>query len=301
MNKKIQRNFIIGDNWLYFKIYTGTKTADSILIEIIKPIAASLFEEKIIDKWFFIRYGDPKHHLRVRFHSNNTNNIGIVISKFLPYFKDLTNQDLIWKIQIDTYQREIERYGENTIEISESIFFYDSILIVNALDIIGREDEELRWLFALRVIDNLLNNFKYTIDDKLFLIENLKKGLGSEFGTNKDLNKQIDFKYRNYRYIIDEIITLEDDENSEYYKIINIIANFNINIIPLVNTILNYNHSNKLMLDLNKLLSSYIHMSMVRLFKSKNRMHEMVIYDFLFRYYKSNKARNVGNNLLQAK
>lgn len=298
MTKNIQRNFIIGDNWLYYKIYTGTKTADTILIEIINPIANALIEDNIIDKWFFIRYGDPKHHLRIRFHCIDKNNLGIVMSKLLPYFNDLISQDLIWKIQTDNYKRELERYGENSIELSESLFFYDSLLIVSALEIIGGEDDELRWLFALRNIDNLLNNFKYAIDDKLNLLEQLKIGLGSEFGMNKDLNKQIDFKYRNFRYKIEEIITLKDGGISEYSKIINVLENFNNGINPIVETILYYKHSNLLTLDLNNLLSSYIHMSMVRLFKSKNRLHEMIIYDFLYRYYKSYKARNMNKKSL---
>ena len=36
---------------------------------------------------------------------------------------------------------------------------------------------------------------------------------------------------------------------------------------------------------------SIIHMTMNRLFRSKNRLYEMVIYDFLFRYYQSALAR----------
>ena len=43
--------------------------------------------------------------------------------------------------------------------------------------------------------------------------------------------------------------------------------------------------------SLNDLMGSYIHMLMNRLFKSKQRVHEMVMYDFLFRYYKSEIAK----------
>lgn len=294
MTNKVQRNFITGDHWLYYKIYTGTKTADSILIEIINTLAKDLIQENIIDKWFFIRYGDPKHHLRVRFHCIDKSNLGIIMSRLLPHFNDLTSQDLIWKLQTDTYQREIERYGENTIELSESLFFHDSVLIVTALEIIGGEDDELRWLFALRNIDNLLNTFEYSLDSKLILFEHLKTGFGKEFDMNKDLNKQIDLKYRNYRSQIEEIMTLKQNQDSEYDEIISVLEDFNKDIKSLANTVLKYNNSNLLQVTLNNLLISYIHMSMVRLFKSKNRMHEMIIYNFLYRYYKSYKARSTN-------
>ena len=47
----------------------------------------------------------------------------------------LLEQDVIWKIQTETYQREIERYGENTIENSETLFWHDSELILKYLDL----------------------------------------------------------------------------------------------------------------------------------------------------------------------
>ena len=74
----MQKNFILGDEWLYYKIYTGAKTADNILIDVIKPIAQTLFDEQVIDKWFFIRYSDPDFHIRVRFHCVDISKIGIV-------------------------------------------------------------------------------------------------------------------------------------------------------------------------------------------------------------------------------
>ncbi|MFK7749084.1 MAG: lantibiotic dehydratase C-terminal domain-containing protein, partial [Kordia sp.] len=51
-----------------------------------------------------------------------------------------------------------------------------------------------------------------------------------------------------------------------------------------------------LMMPINDLMGSYMHMLMNRLFKSKNRIHEMVCYDFLYRYYKSMIARKKHMN-----
>jgi hypothetical protein len=41
-----------------------------------------------------------------------------------------------------------------------------------------------------------------------------------------------------------------------------------------------------------ELLASYIHMMLNRIMTDQPRMHELVIYDFLARYYKSMIARN---------
>ena len=77
----MKRSFMPGDEWLYFKIYTGTKTADAILTNIIKPITEKLIKNNIIDQWFFIRYNDPKNHLRIRFHFNKQNSILQIFSE----------------------------------------------------------------------------------------------------------------------------------------------------------------------------------------------------------------------------
>ena len=117
MEQTTQRNFILGDHWLFFKIYTGYKTSDKILTEVIKPVATSLQKANVISQWFYIRYADPQHHIRVRFYLPDPAKIGLVIQQLRPYFQHFMNEDLIWKVQTDTYEREIERYGVNTIEL----------------------------------------------------------------------------------------------------------------------------------------------------------------------------------------
>lgn len=293
MNTKVQRSFVIGDNWLYYKIYAGPKTSDNILTDIIKPIAESLIQDNIIDKWFFIRYADPKHHIRLRFHHNNQENVEKIINSLQPYLTKFLNQELIWKIQMDTYTRELERYGTNTIECAETLFFYDSEAIVNFLDLIeGNEGEELRWLFGLRMIDVLLGCFQCTLKNKCILLERLKTGFGNEFGMNRFLKKQLDNKYRREYNKIERFLFFQPKDSPEYKPIYDILFRYEYNVIPIAEKILIHQSSGTLQRELPDLLASYIHMTLNRLFKSKNRVHEMVCYDFLYRYYKSALARN---------
>ncbi|MGY3791901.1 thiopeptide-type bacteriocin biosynthesis protein [Aquimarina sp. 433] len=279
----VQRAFIIGSEWLYYKIYTGPKTSDLILTEIIKPIASQLLEQDVIDKWFFIRYNDPKHHIRVRFHYNEPENVAAVINALYAGLKEFSDEDLIWKIQLDTYQREIERYGVDTMVASEELFFLDSKMIVDFLDLIdGDEGEELRWLFGIRAIDQLLADFGYDEDQKLVLMERLKTGFGAEFGMNKNLKKQMDKKFRNEQEKIKNFLRLSKEATPEYIPILDLLEEKTNKSKALVESI-------KSKVDtsiLDDRMSSYIHMFMNRLFRSKNRLHEMVLYDLLYRNYK---------------
>lgn len=138
-----------GSQWLYFKLYTGPKTADNLLREKIKPFVALLRKKGLIEKWFFIRYNDPDFHLRLRFyHSSNLDFYKIIIGLFHSYFKNTFQ-----KIQIDTYQPEYTRYPD--LDEAERVFELDSDSILEKLD----SNEELyRIETSLKTINSMLHS-----------------------------------------------------------------------------------------------------------------------------------------------
>lgn len=278
-----QRTFIPGDSWVYYKIYTGTKTSDIVLTEAIKPITEELFQKGHIDQWFFIRYADPKHHIRVRFHYKDEDAIGVIMKTVYAHLHAFAKADLIWKIQVDTYNREIERYGEEHIEAAEQLFSHESDMIVNFLDMVdGEEGEELRWLFAIRALDTMLVDFDYSEDQKLAFMERLKTGFGQEFGMNKFLKKQLDEKFRSKREKITFFIDFKVEDRPEYQPLLELLA-YKSEKSKTTITELKKSASNE---RIDTYLGSYAHMLMNRMFRSKNRLHEMVVYDLLYRHYK---------------
>ncbi len=287
----IKRIYIPGDEWLYYKIYCGSKTADEILTDVILPATIHLNKNGIIDGWFFIRYSDPDLHLRVRFHFNDILAIVEIMNIINHYIKPFIEYDKVWKVMCDTYQREIERYHIKAIELGEQLFCADSQMIINFLDIIdGDEGEKIRWMFSFISIDNLLTNFGFMQEKKLKLMEKIKNGFAQEFGMNKYLKLQLDKKFRQHRSDIEDIMSIKKENAGE--------------LLPLLQLLEDRAKTNKQLADklkqlstieptvsIDELLPSYIHMLMNRLFRSKQRIHEMVVYDFLWRYYKSEIAK----------
>jgi len=76
------RTFIPGSEWVYFKLYTGTKTADSILKNELYGYVSKMLKNGIIDKWFFIRYADPDFHVRLRLHLKESRDFTCVFNQF---------------------------------------------------------------------------------------------------------------------------------------------------------------------------------------------------------------------------
>lgn len=288
----VKRTFLIGDEWLYYKFYSGPKTADLILTDLIKPLTEQLLSGEIIDRWFFIRYSDPKLHTRVRFHIPDPRQLGAVIQAVNSVTTSFIEQNLIWKVQVDTYQREIERYGTVSMELGEEQFFYDSKMIVDMVSMIeGDEGERLRWLFALRTVDALLNDFHYDAQMKYDWVTTMRENFGREHNMNRALKMQMEKKFRADRNAIKEFLDRKEDEKSEYLPLFQLIDQKSEAVKPLVKAVLEIENKKMLGMPLMDLLSSYSHMTINRLFKSKQRTHELVVYDFLHRYYKSEIAR----------
>jgi thiopeptide-type bacteriocin biosynthesis protein len=217
----IQRDFILGDPWIYLKLYTGVKIADSILIEIINPLLAELKEEQFISKWFFIRYSDPEFHLRIRLCLSNNQKLTNLINRLNSAVKPYIESRLISGFQSDIYTRELERYGHKTIEDSESIFFHDSQATLQMLSYIeGDEGENHRWHFACLSLDYLLNDFGFSETEKLQLLDNLQTGFGMEFGMNTHLKVQLDYKFRQERQKMRSYLLHEDIFYNPFYQIL---------------------------------------------------------------------------------
>ncbi len=287
-NIEVKREFTPGSKWVYLKYYCGTNTADNLLSDIIKPIADKFLKEQIIDKWFFIRYRDEDEHLRVRFHITNTKYLSEVMQTNSGYTQKYIDQGLIWKVQTDTYIREIERYGAATMELSEQLFFYDSEAISIFLSSIDETtDTNIRWLWGIKAIDTLMNCFGLELEDKKKLMEQLKIAFANEFKLEKPSKLQVDKNYRKYSKQICSALDNNLEENP-LYSYLNIIEDYQINILKIApNIILRTSNSS----DLWSYLKSYIHMHINRLLKSSQRLNEMVIYDYIYRYYRSLMAR----------
>jgi len=286
----MKRSFILGDEWLYYKLYCGKRTAELILVDCIKPLTESLVVDGLIDQWFFIRYADPKPHIRIRFHCNQISKLGTIIDTIHKSIATYVENDLIWKVQTDTYNREIERYGELTMIGSEDMFFYDSSTSINALNLI--EDEELLFLFVLKSIDALLSVFEYDLKAKISFSKVNLTSFRKEFKADKNLSKQLNIKYQKLRPKVEWFMALK--ESSDYDALLKLITTKNRKIETIKTPILDLYKNNKLEVSLVHLLSSYIHMMVNRQFRDKQRLFELVCYDCLFRYYNSQFAKQLN-------
>lgn len=288
----MRRFFLPGSEWLYFKIYTGYKTGDTILIHKILPIISQLSALKLIDKWFFIRYSDPNFHIRLRFRVNDVLYYNQIFNLVSTTFEKTVDDGLISKIQCDSYNRELERYGDELIEITETFFCIDSDYILQLLKASSEslDPEKTRWCVSLRLIDDILIAFDFSLQNKRDFMLELSENFKKEFGfIAHTYTKQLNDKYRAYKTIIDNCF-VKDSSIIEYEVILKQrIDNLKL---PAKQIIKGYSDKD---INPNEHINSLIHMTMNRLFRSSNRIYEMIIYDFLSRHYKSQCVRGCNS------
>lgn len=293
-NDKIERQFLPGSEWLYYKIYTGIKTADEILVDCFS-ILKELVEKKAIDHYFFIRYSDPKFHIRLRLHLLNKSMFNEVLEHLNEKWSSLINEKRIWRVQIDTYSREIERYGSEII-YSEMAFAINSSAVCKILDKINEHDlNKYRWLICMTGVDKLLGDSGYTsIEDKLKIMTVLKDNFGQEFkiDQNKNLREYIKDKYRAESSRINHFLEIKSDSTvPAYIKYVlrEIFGKQSEDLSPVILLIKENSLSDNHFSDI---IMSHIHMFINRFLSTSHRKQEFILYSFLYKFYLSEHEKS---------
>lgn len=140
-----ENRFVIpGSNWLYYKLYCGKNLQDEILTSSIFDLIQDSEKEGLFRSWFFIKYGDPFPHLRIRFNGDAAALQNGLNPRFLQLARELFENGISPKVVIDTYDREVERYGGlEAMELAEQLFAADSRAAVRLLALESEEEFSL--------------------------------------------------------------------------------------------------------------------------------------------------------------
>jgi thiopeptide-type bacteriocin biosynthesis protein len=284
--------------WYYAKVYCGETVADRLLAEEIGPLSASLEQSGAIVRWFFVRYVDRHHHLRVRFLVSDARAdeaAGALTARLAP----AVAHELVWKIVPDVYEPEVERYGAATMATAERLFHHDSAMVAQAVRLIRASgDEHLRWQFGLAAIDRRLDGFGYGLADRARLLDTLATGFLPEFGEPGAVRQRIDRKARELRGAIDAALDTAPDPAPDRRHGNEALAT----LLPLIDThtaatagdreeLLRLSRAGTLEVPLEMLVASHLHMFCNRLFPTRQRLHELVLYLFLARHIRGRLAR----------
>ncbi len=290
----LKRTFPPGSEWLYFKLYTGTATADHLLRDVLASVLREIAASNSVDRWFFIRYGDPDWHLRVRIHGDPNGLYSDALPKLQSVANSLLADESLWRVQLDTYEREVERYGgAEGMELAERFFHVDSEAVLEILELLDQGDEGLneRWRLALRGIDVLLSDLGFDLETKLNVMKEARDRFAKEFRVDTKFTHELGDKLRKERKHLEVLLDAEYDQDhllAPGFEILRLRSN---RLIPIFSELAAVERSGKLSVPRIELAPSYVHMFANRLLRSAQRKQELVLYDFLTQLYESKIAR----------
>lgn len=287
------RQFAPGSEWLYAKLYTGTATADQVLREVIGPVVRAAQANGALDQWFFLRYSDPDWHLRVRLHGDPQRLMSEVLPALHAAAAPLLAAGQLWRIQLDTYTREVERYGGPLgMALAERLFSADSEAVLAIVDrLAGDAGADARWRLTLRGIDLLLQDLGFDPATQHRVIRQVRDSFAAEFRADKHFTGKLAEKYRNDRKRLEALFDPAYESQSALAPGFALLHQRSAMLAPIVEQLRTGEATGQLTQSLTNLAASYIHMHANRLLRSAQRAQELVLYDFLDRTYESRTAR----------
>lgn len=282
-----QRTFGIGSEWFYIKLYCGISSADLVLSEVILPMVNRIAPSGLISKWFFIKYQDPDYHIRLRFLLTDPAKVNELSQIINACISGSEYGYLVWKLQPDIYTREIERYGARSMEICESLFSIDSLFTLSVIGYLQKKNNPvLAFLIGLRITDDLLVDLGLTLQEKISFVNAVRKEYLREFNPSP---KKINEKYALYKKDIASLLDRENDHNGKFREITPLLNQRRTMLEGPVKAILALKEAQQLDVEPFSLMSSLIHMMLNRLITHKERLHELMVYEFLHIYYNASK------------
>ncbi|GAA4326225.1 lantibiotic dehydratase [Mucilaginibacter gynuensis] len=279
----VARSFLPGSEWLYIKLFCTPEMADELLIIIIHPLTKKFAAQ--LERWFFIRYNEDGHHIRLRLKGSND-----VLAKLLAAIQHRLIRhrlgSVLHQFEISIYDREIERYGADFIEIAENIFHEGSRLVLWFLS--QKSDFGLAvfdfglitaWKMIMTAYEGDLNHclqFAAIMRDRFLL----------EFKADKKMRISLDQKYRTLKTDLTSMLedVLTGGRNDVLVKKLNLFAREMQGFRT--------NQSSRSPEKNDQLLGDLVHMQLNRTFNEMPRQQELLVYYCLHEYWLSVKARS---------
>jgi thiopeptide-type bacteriocin biosynthesis protein len=290
--RAVARSFPPGSEWLFAKLYAGTATVDTVLASVNRVVRGAL-DSGAAGAWFFIRYADPDWHLRLRLRGDPARLAAEVLPALHAAAAPLLASGQVWRMQLDTYEREVERYGgDEAIEACERIFQADSDAVLAILDTLdGDEGADARWRIALAGVDRLLGDLAIEPPARLALVGRLRAGYGSELAVDAALERQLGEKYRKERLAIESLLSPDAGADHPLAPALAALAARSRAIAPHAAELRALAASGRLAGGLERVAASLVHMHANRLLHAAARAQELVLCDLLARAYTSREAR----------
>ncbi len=288
-----ERRFAPGSSWCYAKLYTGEAAADDVLTEVVAPLVERATAEGWCDRWFFLRFADPDHHVRLRLHGSPETLWRAAGGALNELAAPLIDDGITWRVQYDTYEREVERYGgPEGVVLAEGLFQADCEAALEILPRLepGAAGADERWQLTLAAAAALLDDLGFDLDQQVSLIRGRRDAYAHEHRAGAGLRAAIGARFRRDRDVLESLLDRPETDHPLAVGFTSL-RRRSAQIVPIAADLRALDAAGRLTAPLEDIAAAYLHLGMFRLLRGRWRAQELVLYDYLHRLLVSRQAR----------
>jgi thiopeptide-type bacteriocin biosynthesis protein len=199
----------------------------------------------------------------------------------------------VWRIQLDTYEREVERYGGPAgIALAERLFQADSEAVLALAELFAEDARgDARWRLALAGMDGLLYDLGLDLDARLVVLHRTRDTFAAEFHADAGFEHQLAARFRKERKGLEALLDPTAVADPALAAGREVLSRRSRSLAPVMAELMACAQAGRLSIPLHDLAASYLHMHANRMLRSAQRPQELVLYDFLARLDQSRAAR----------
>ncbi len=247
-----------GSEWLYLRINAGLSLHEELLIKL-QALIRDLKEADRIEDWFFVRYRDDQNHLRIRLKVPHERLFFETLATVCQWAGKLVHAGFCTTYSVNTYEREVERYGGvEGLRICESIFSIDSEFVADCLAL--PEFKKLdRTVVGLLSINALLESAMMNVNERFSWLDARRIN---------QIKSQVANTYRQNRALFAELLFEPNDGGASqlYSSVISLLSTSRQRMTPLFKQLRHLENGGHLNGTTDNLCSSLVHMHCNRLY-----------------------------------
>ena len=217
----------------------------------------------------------------------------LLVPRLFRWAASLQRSGLATGLALDTYEREVERYGgDRGIELAEQLFAADSEAVLAILgSVSGDAGLESRWRLAMAGIDLLFEDLGLTLAEKRSVTRRAREGFGREFGIDGNFRGQVSQRYRAERARLEALLDPGQAPPAPLAAGLEALRRRSLQLAPVTAELRQLSQAGQLSATLADIARSFAHMHVNRLLRSAHRAQELVLYELLDRAYSSRAGR----------
>ncbi|MCF3109613.1 lantibiotic dehydratase [Niabella sp. CC-SYL272] len=260
-----------GADWLYYQIFCNPHRAEALLNEKINSFLEN--NRSALEKWFFIRYNEGGDHIRLRMQLKDTSLGHALTGELTALLQPELDNGIIRDIKLGTYHKETARYSLEMMERVEVHFYRDSEFVLAMLQ--AMLTANARYRLCADILQEIRDSDILTEQQINSFLQTMSDAYNQEHKITNIHFKELNRRYKEFQKETTPPLNLKSHALHEHLKI-------------SFTDILRHCPEERRQ----KLLADLLHMHVNRLFATHQRMHEMVLYNFLMLEHKSRKHRH---------